>query len=155
MSAFSGQHFFLPERKIRFHRFSFNPKELTKKLMTNLQLFSSISSQTAEARSDAVVSWSVTWKDPRSLRKGGRVSTAACLFFKKKIDNKEKETDARFGLFLLTRQSAQRRVMHNHTSRLLLERSGFIISHVKLAAKFSPTAVASHYDNSNSRLAGI
>lgn len=29
--------------------------------------------------------------------------------------------------------------MHNHTSQLLFVRSGFIISHFEMAAKFSPT----------------
>lgn len=57
-----------------------------------------------------------------------------------------------------------RRVMHNHTSRLLFAHSVFIISHFELSASSpSPppphpslcTAVASNYDNSNSWLGGI
>lgn len=45
--------------------------------------------------------------------------------------------------------------MHNHTSRPLFVRSGFIISYFELAAKLSPAATASNYDNSNARLGGI
>ncbi len=77
----------------------FLSKKLTTKkqtLMTNLQSFFSISSLTPEARSNAVVSWLVTWKDSLSLRKGGcRNLSVFSHFFKKKTDNKEKETDAR------------------------------------------------------------
>lgn len=90
-------------------------------------LFFSFSSQTSGGRSDAAVSWLVTWKDPPSLRKA--VSKAACLLFKqeKKMTTKERKP-------MPDLDSSSRLVMHHHTSRLL-----FIISQIKPAAKFSPT----------------
>lgn len=124
-------------------------------------LFFDVSSRTSEATSKAALSWLVTWK--RFLIEGcrrvcmcERVRKPFLVSSKKKTDNKEKETDARFWT-----HPPDSAVKLGGESCIIIHdsycsgRSGFIISHFELPAKFSPTAVASNYDNSNSRLDGI
>lgn len=67
-------------------------------------------------------------KKKEGKKEGGCRNPPASL--EKRNDNKGEETDARFELVLLTRPSAPRTFIHNHTSGLLSEHSGFIISHL-------------------------
>lgn len=123
--------------------------------MTNLRSFN-ISSLTSEARSNGSGFMVSDLERPSIAKKGRGVGTRLSFLVssKRKLTTKKRKLmpDLDSSSWLL---SQLRGVMHNHTSRLLFERSGFIISHFELAAKFSPTAVASNYDNSNSRLGGI